>query len=340
MKKLIVWAVLSLLLQISSLYILNNFVFINSVEFTSKKIEIKKDNTKDINATIPSDAIAIDLSYGGKYLTYSKEKKLYIEDTKTGKESEVKIGNNEIIMSYKWLEGRNLLAIVEKVKKGGEEKVQLITYNAANDSKTFVKEICKFQKNMEVEKISTSVLTNVYYINVNKGSSRNIVYRIDRNEDIKPVDIKAGVLGNMEVIPHEDRLIYEDKVTGKFFVTSPNKQLKFNSNKKLTFLGIDRNDLIYMGEINGGKISSVTYGKVSEDTPTWKKVMFDLPITKADVYFSNKSEILINDNLKGIVKNFTTGNEVEYEGKFIQMKEDFIATSDGSGKLIYKNLKK
>ena len=340
MKKIIIWITLSLLLQIGGLYILNNFVFITSSEFTSNKMEIKKNNTKDINATIPSDVTNIDLSYEGKYLTYSKEKTLYIEDIKTGKTSEVKTENNEVIMSYKWLDGRDLLAIVEKVKKDGEEKVQLITYNAANASKAFVKEICNFQKNMEVEKISASVLTNVYYINVNRGSSRNIVYRIDRNEDIKPVDIKAGVLGNMEVIPHEDRLIYEDKVTGKFFVTSPNKQLTFNSNEKLKLLGIDRNDVIYMGELKGDKISSVTYGKITEDTSTWKKVTVDVAVAKGDVYFNNESEILINDNLKGSVKNLTTGNEVEYEGKFIQVKEDFIATMDGSGKLIYKNLKK
>ena len=59
MKKLIVWVTLSLLLQIGGLYILNNFVFINSSEFKSKKMEIKKNNTKDINATIPSDVIIL-----------------------------------------------------------------------------------------------------------------------------------------------------------------------------------------------------------------------------------------------------------------------------------------
>ena len=143
----------------------------------------------------------------------------------------------------------------------------------------------------------------------------------------------------MQVIPHEDRLIYEDKLNGKFFVTSPNKQLIFNSNKKLTLLGIDRNDVIYMGELNGDKISSIIYGKVSEDTSTWKKVTLDSVVNSDDLYFSNKSEILINDNLKGSVKNLTTGNEVEYEGKLIQIKEDFIATTDSSGKLVYKNLK-
>ncbi|WP_315080649.1 dipeptidyl-peptidase IV [uncultured Clostridium sp.] len=339
MKKLIVLAALSLLLQISGLYILNNFVFITSSEFKSRKIEIKKDLTKDINTTIPSDADNIDLSYEGKYLTYFKDKTLYIGDTATGKVSEVKTEDNEVIICYQWLDSRDILAIVEKVKKNGVEKIQLITYNAASSSKTFVKEICKYEKDMQIEKMTTSVLTNVYYIEVEKYDSRNIVYRIDRNEDLEKVDINAKFLGNMQVIPHEDRLIYEDKATNKFFVTSPNKQLTFRSNNKLTLLGIDRNDVIYIGELNGNKISGILYGKVNESTSAWKKVTIDSPIGRNDLYFSNESEILINDALKGRIKNLTTGNEVEYEGKLIQIKGDFIATEDIDGKLVYKSLK-
>ncbi|SFC89023.1 dipeptidyl-peptidase IV [Clostridium uliginosum] len=338
-KKIIVWAVLSLLLQTGLLYILNNFVFINSSEFKSKKIEIKKDNTKDINASIPNDAKTANLSYDGKYLTYFKSDTLYIEDTKTANVKEVKTENNGVIMYCKWLDNRDILAIVEKVKKNGVEKIQLITYNATNSSETFVQEICKYEKNMEINNMTTSVLTNVYYIHVNKGGSRNVVYRIDRNDTLSKIDIKTNMLGNMKVIPHEDRLIYEDKVNGKFFVTSPNKQLTFNSNKKLTLLGIDRKDVIYMGELNGDKIEGIVYGKVSEDTSTWNKLTLDSAASIDDLYFSNESEILINNNLKGSVKNLTTGDEIEYEGKLLQIKEEFIATIDSSGKLVYKNLK-
>lgn len=340
MKKLIAWMVLSLLLQINSLYISNNFVFIDSSEFNSKKIEIKKDLTKDINTIIPNGADNIHLSYEGKYLMYSKDKALYIVNAKTGDASEIKTENNEVIMCYKWLDSRDILAIVEKVKKNGSEKIQLITYNATNFSKTFVKEICKYEKNMEVDNITASILTGVYYIDINKGGSKSIVYRIDRNEDLKKVDIKAGVLSNMQTMQHEDRLVYQDKTTGRVFVTSPSKQLTFSSNKKLMFLGIDRNDVIYMGELNGDKIATIIYGKVNEITSAWKKVTIDTPISRNDLYFSNKSEILINDTLKGSVKNLTNGEEVEYEGKLIQIKEDFIATIDSRENLVYKNLRK
>ena len=88
-KKIIAWAILSIILQIGGLYVLDNFVFKHSSDFKSKKIEVKKDNTKDINATIPTDAKDINISYDGKYLTYNENDNLYIQDTKTGTSTEV-----------------------------------------------------------------------------------------------------------------------------------------------------------------------------------------------------------------------------------------------------------
>ena len=262
-----------------------------------------------------------------------------MQDTKTGTNTQVTTENEGNILYYKWLSDRDMLIIAKKVEKDGESKIQLITYNPKNSTETSVSnDICTYQEDMEVKKVSESTITGVYYVDIYKGGLKSIVYRINANEMLT-VSLQTNVLGNMQVIPHEDRLIYEDKVNGKFFVTSPNKQLIFNSNKKLTLLGIDRKDVIYMGELNGDKIASIIYGKVNEDTSTWKKVTLDSVVNSNDLYFSNESEILVNDNLKGSVKNLTTGNEVEYEGKLIQIKEDFIATTDSSGKLVYKNLK-
>ena len=341
-KKIIAWAILSIILQVGGLYVLDNFVFKQSSDFRSVKKEIQKDNTKDINATIPTDTEAIKVSYDGKYLTYNENNNLYMQDTKTGTSTVVTKEILGDILYYKWFEDRNILIIAKKVEKNGESKIQLVTYNPKNSSETSVSEndICTYQKDMEVKKVSESTITGVYYVDIYKGGLKNSVYRIDINGTLTRISLQTSVLGNMQVIPHEDRLIYEDKINGNFFVTSPNKQLKFNSNKKLTLLGIDRKDVIYMGELNGDKITSIIYGKISEDTSTWKKVTLDSVANSDDLYFSNESEILVNDNLKGSVKNLTTGNEIEYEGKLIQIKEGFIATVDtNSAKLVYKSLK-
>lgn len=339
-KKIVAWAILSIILQIGGLYVLNNFVFKHTSEFKSKAMEVvKKDTTKDIKATISATAKDVSLSDNGKYLSYKDNEKLFLQDSKTGTSKEVTTEKGGTILYYDWLQDRDILVMAEKIDKDGKSKIQIITYNAQNYTENFVKELCTYQDNMKITKISASVFTGVYYVDVDKGGLKNIVYRIDRNNDMKEVTLKSYILGNLQVIPHADRLIYEDKANSKFFVTNPNKQLTFNSNKKLALLGIDANDVIYMGELNGDKIVSITYGKVDEDTATWKKVTLDSVANSNDLYFSDKSEILINDNLKGSVKNLTTGNEVAYEGKLIQIKENFIALKDNDGKLIYKNLK-
>ena len=338
-KKIIAWAILSIILQIGGLFVLDNFVFKHSSKFKSNKIDIEKQNTKDINVIIPNGAENVNISYNGKYLTYYENDTLYIEESKTGTKTEVKTEDNGEILYYKWLSDRDRLIIAEKVVKDGETVIQLITYSPKDSSVSYVTSICDYENDMKVMKITESTFTSVYYVDIYKGGLKSMVYRIDINNDKSKVSLQASVLGNMQVIPHVDRLVYEDEINNKFYVTSPNKQLTFNSNKNLTLLGIDRNDVIYIGELNGEKISSIIYGKVDEDTSSWKTVNLEAVVNRKDIYFNNESEILINDNLKGAVKNLTTGLEVEYEGKLVQIKEDFIATTDSTGKLVYTTLK-
>ena len=92
-KKIIAWAILSIILQIGGLYVLNNFVFKHTSEFKSKKMEVKKDTTKDIKATIPTTAKDVSISYNGKYLSYKENENLYLQDSKTGTSTQVKTEN-------------------------------------------------------------------------------------------------------------------------------------------------------------------------------------------------------------------------------------------------------
>lgn len=337
-KKFIAWAILSVMLQFAGFYILENTVFKNTSEFSSQDLDLNKDKTENINGTVPSGAEQIVISYSGKYLTYVQNGKLFVEEAESGTTQEVVTQDNGEIIYHKWLSDRNRLIIAEKVVKDGTEVIQLITYDPKDNSEIVVRTICNYQENMEINKISASVLTGVYYIDVYKGNMKSILYRIDRNDNLTRVDVRADVLGNMEVIPREDRLIYEDKINNKFYITNPNNKLIFNSNKNLGLLGIDKEGVIYVGELDGEKVTSIIYGRADEDTSTWNKIDLQDVINKNDVYFSEKSEILVNHNLEGKVKNLMTGMELAYEGKLIEIKEDFIATVDNEGKLKYINL--
>lgn len=337
-KKIIVWAALSLILQVGGLYVLDTFVFKHSSNFASKKIDLSAEKTAKVEAIIPNGGENISVSSNGNYLTYYLNGVLYLENAKTSESNKVTTEDEGTIIYSKWFSDRDRLIIVEKVKKDDEDVIQLVTYEPKKQVTTLVGEICTYEEGMEVKKISNSSLTGVYYIDIYKGGLRSVLYRIDINDDKTLVSLQSTVLGNMEVLPHKDRLIYEDTVNKKFYITSPDAELSFSSNKNLTLLGIDRQDVVYVGELNGEKVSSILYGSVDDKTSTWKSLALSSVVGRDEIYFNNNSEILINDNLKGVVKNLTTGAEVEYDGKLIQINEDFIVTIDNSNKISYKSL--
>lgn len=336
-KRIISWAILSLIIQFAGLFILDSFVFKHSSDIKIKKVETDVADTKNVNATIPNGAEDVTISYDGRYLTYNIDDKIYIEDTSKNEKSEIKTENGGKIMYYKWLSDRDRIVIAEKATVDGDEKVKLVTYDPTNKTQSDVSAVCDYKSDMEVKKISVSVLTGVYYVNIDRGGMKNTVYRIDINHDLTKVTLKADVLGNMEVIPRYDRLVYEDELNNTFYATSPGKKLSIKSDKELALLGIDGEGVIYIGEITADKISKITYGTVDIDTSNWKKMDLTEVVNEKDIYFNSKSEILINDNLQGIVKNLTTGKEISYDGKLVEIKEKFIATSV-DGKLSYTSL--
>ncbi|MBN1046032.1 dipeptidyl-peptidase IV [Clostridium botulinum] len=336
-KRIISWGMLSLILQIAGLFILDSFVFKHSSDFKIKKVETDVADTKNVNATIPNGAEDVKISYDGRYLTYNYNDKVYIEDTSTNEKNEIKTEDGGEIMYYKWLSDRDRIVIAENTNIDDEDKIKLVTYDPTNKVQSDVSEVCSYQSNMEVKKISVSVLTGVYYVDIDRGGMKNTVYRIDINHDLTKVSLKSDVLGNMEVIPRYDRLIYEDEINNTFYATSPSKKLSIKSDKELALLGIDAEGVIYIGEITADKVSKIIYGTVDEDTSAWKNIDLTEVVNPKDIYFNSKSEILINDNLQGIVKNLTTGKEMSYDGKLVEIKEKFVATVV-DGKLSYTSL--
>ena len=85
-RRIIAWSLLSLIFQVSVLFILDRFVFRQSSEFASKKIELNKPYEDKINIKIPSNAENIKVSFNGRYMSYDKNGEVIITETKTGKE--------------------------------------------------------------------------------------------------------------------------------------------------------------------------------------------------------------------------------------------------------------
>lgn len=337
-KRLVAWALLSLIIQVGTLFILDRFIFAQSSEFQSKKIELEKPYEDKINIKIPKGADDIKISYNGKYMTYYNNDRLNIIETKSGASKKVETNKKGEILYYEWLSERDMIVILEKVNKKGKDMIELVTYNPKNAATSFVTEICSYESGMEIKNVTESVFTSVYYVYVSNPGGYDRCFRIDINNDKFDVSIKSAAMSNMEVIPHTDRLIYDDSVNSIIYATSPDLKLKFNTNNKLRLIGIDRNDVIYVGELSGDKISGIIYGKIDEDTSKWSSIKLDSLVNSNDLFFNSESQILVNNILEGKIKNMTTGKEVEYTGRFIDAKDGFIAVNN-DGKLVFEQIK-
>lgn len=331
MKILVFLISISLVIQLSLLSFLDNFVFENSYEFSSKKIESNIDDSECcINPIIPTNAKDIDLSFEGRYVAYSKNNVLFVEDTKTKDVNEIPTNKDESVIYYTWLENRDVLIILKNV----DRKIQLVSYNAKNDTQQVVEDICNYKEGLEFKEITMSVLTGVYYINI-KDDDENKIYRVDRNDDLESVDTGVSHISTIKTMKHIDRLIYQADNNGQIFITSPNKKVNLNSMSQLSLLDVDDNDNVYIGEVLNNKITSIFYGKLDNDSSRWKNIELDTPIDKSNIYFNSKSEILVNDKDNNIVENLTTKQRCEYKGTFVKIIDKFIASYDEQGKLIY-----
>ena len=103
-------------------------------------------------------------------------------------------------------------------------------------------------------------------------------------------------------------------------------------------LGTDSNDNIYFGEYEGDKIYRIVYGSLNTKEGEWQSLALDESKNKEDIYVTENGEILINDNLKGMVLNKTTGETISYKGKFVSMN-DKIIYSNKEGYIYIKNIK-
>lgn len=336
-RKIIIWAMLSVMMQCAGLLFLDKVLFKHSSEFTAKKVE-DTSISKDINISIPSDAEKVSVSFDGRYITYYQNDKLKLINTKTSEDKEI-LSDTEILFS-KWIPKNNMIMIAEKATgDSGKEVIKLQTYNPRTDVENPMLELCNYQKGMEVQDIVTSYLSGVNYACISNGKNNTSIYRIDINNDKTQIAKKISSLGTITTFIHKDVLLYEDSLNKCFYrYTNGNRtQIHFNQSNNLIILGTDNDDNIYMGELSEDKVSKVIYGKDETDTNTWKTISLEKSKNPSDIYITSDGSILVNDNLQGKVTNILKNTTVSYNGKFISVNDKVVCSSD-SGSIYLKSI--
>jgi len=329
-KRIIFWIMISLAIQFSGLLYLDKKVFVSSNNFKAVKVDDKVNTSEKEIAVLENTDYKV--SFDSRYISDLKDGKLNITNTKTGESNIVKTDDSSVIVNYIWLADRNRILFVSRDKDSSSKSNFVLNYYDANKNESgTIEKLDYLSQGAVIDSIDASTLHNVTYIKVNEKGVKGVVYRIDINHKVTKESLTSSIIGKIEVIPHEDRLVYEDDLNKKIFATNPNIALSFQGNAAL--LHIDSEDIVYTGIMNGDKVSKITYGSLSADTSTWKTVNLDTGVDEKDILITQKGNILINDRLNGTIKDLTVVKEYSYKGTFLAIYDSGIA-SVSQGKLI------
>lgn len=354
LKRIIVWILLSLFIQIAVLYYVDRYLFASedvSSTMVSKRIDDSdEDRIKDVDILVPEDAENISLSYDGTYVSYYEEETLKVIDTYTGEEKNIELEDKLQVSFYKWAPDRNIMLISGKREYNKSSKFLFFSYNAERDlqEKLQTKEgddtALTASKDAQVEDIQLSPLTNMTYVKTGIESGRSSLHNINIMKRIDRVDVKVNFVGDIKIIPSDDRIAYEGVSQKKVYVTGEEDSISIDGIDRLCLIDIDGNDNIYVGEleedygIGDYKVKNIYYGTINENSDEWNKINLQESVNKRDIYVSREGKIYINNNLRGVVTEVTSQEETEYNGSFLQIYDGGIA-SISEGKLLDTKLK-
>jgi len=312
-KKMIMCIIISLIIQISGLFYLNNFLLTSNGNVKSQKVTDSSNKTSASKVKVPSDATKINVSYDASYVSYFLNDELNVINTTTGKSVNVSSSNGVKISFYKWLPDRNRMLIVET----SDRNLSLSYYDVTQSEKSKVTDILMVSSESVVQDIEASPLTNIIYIKVKNGYKNYSIYWVDIMKSIKKIDTQSKYIGNIQVLPHEDKMLYEDLTNNKVYETGSDQALSFIGSTKSNLLAIDNNDLVYIGNVDSNdNIDKIYYGTLKGD---WKSIPLSTPVNKANLFVTTSGKIYKNDTNKSTLTEIKTGKKLTYKGTFLQV---------------------
>lgn len=326
-KNIAICIMFSLILQISGLFYLNNYFLVSNTSVKSRKVVDSINKTSGSKINVPSNAKNINISYNASCISYYLNNKLYVVNTITGKRDSVSPSNGAKISFYKWLPDRNRMLIAQTENRN----LTLSYYDATEAQKSKITDILMVSSTSKVKDIEAAPLPNVIYLKVSNGTNDNSIYWVNIMKSKKKIITKTKNIGNIKVLPLEDKMVYEDLTNSKVYATGIDNDLSLYGSTKSCLLEIDNNDQVYIGNVDSNNnIDKIYFGSLKEDTSSWHTLQLSNPVSKANLIVTTSGKVYIMDNLKATITEVQTGKQTTYKGTFLQLYNDGIASlSDG-----------
>lgn len=334
-----IWILISLVIQFSILFYLDKFYLKPEKNFQAHKVVQQKPIKKKIEIMMSEGVKNISASFDGKYISYFENDNIKVVNTEDGNIKAISADSGNKISMYKWLPDRHRMFIAERPAKGTEGDLVLDYYDISKDVKNRIENVTYRGSQSYIQDIEIAPMTNVIYLKVYRHETRSDIFSSNAMNDIKKLKTAAENIGNMRTLTHKDRLIYEDRIRNKVYVSVENSQIKINGADKLRLLGIDNQDNAYLGDTTNNKVNKIFYGSVEKNnSEQWTQINLADFYDINDIFVAGNGNVYLNDNVKGYVINLNSNNITKYTGTFILMSDVGVFSKD-SGKLVKNNYK-
>lgn len=335
-KKFLIFIFIAILMQFSFLFYIDRYkLAYDSVKTTytasnkdnqvDKKTFMPKKDKTDIS--IPEGIDKLKVSSDGRYVGYLLDNALNVIDTKEANKKSIQNSKDSgIVEEYSFLKEDMVLVIEKNKDKEQEKPFNLYYYNLKNGDKIKIKDNGVIRKNTKITAIECSPLKNLVYIKCAYNSSRANIYKINAQNELEKLETKSTAIGKIKVVPHEDKIIYEDSMDNKLYVSNIDKKFTFKKGDKVSLLCVDEEDEIYIGKFEEEKVSGIYYGLMNENLESWKWMSLKETVEEENLKITAKGEIYVHDVLKGQMKNIITDKTTDYPGKFVQIYNNGIVS--------------
>lgn len=347
--RLLLSVILSISVQTIILYYLNNFYFTNNTQLTFKEVNLKTAVLPNLEIKIESDAKNITLSPSGKYCSYYSEKKLNIINLVDGSKNSLNLEKDLEDYHFKWHNTEDKMIISENTIEDNKKGIKIYTYSTKTNTK---QEALNYNNESEIYKLSTSnatvtgielnTMNTIMYLKVSSPTEEHCLERLDISGGINKIHINTTNVGNFFVLKQKDELIYENLNDNNIYITdeSGNREIKVNGCEKAKLLYVDKNDTVYIGELQNNMITKIfkkNFDETSKEN-TWHSLSLEKLVSLDNLHILNSGNIYVIDNLKGTAENVQNKTKVTFRGKFTTMNDSGILSSY-EGKLIVTPLK-
>lgn len=317
-RMIIIWILISVVLQCGVLFYLNNFYFAENTDVSMQKISVSDTmNQKTIHVEIPSNASNVGISFDGVYITYKENGSYKIADSSTGNIKDLGTSENQILFA-RWLTGRDMLLNLQ-VNDG---EIVLYSYDAQSGQNRKLVNIGPYSSSFTRYDIEASAITGVTYVKID-----NIIFRIDINQiSAQPINPVVKFLGNIDTMPTKDRLVYLANQGNTLHLTQPAERISMNTTKPLNILGIDDNGIIYLGEMENGYVTSIITRNLNKPSEPSRTISLKEPVTNNDVSVRQDGKIYVNYNMQNEIEELQSKTITPYNGQFLGFYQYGVST--------------